>query len=192
MNSVDFELDINNCLDTLRTGGLILYPTDTVWGIGCDATDEQAVQRIIHIKHRPDAKSFVILAKDLDAAAEVADSISEGMIQFREQSSKPVTFILNNAYNLAPSVINSDGTVAVRIPTDEFCLQLLHSFGKPIVSTSANISGSSTPAFFRSIEDIIRQKMDYIALYRQEDTTPRQGSTIIKENRDGEIVILRP
>ncbi len=184
--------DIENCLLTLSSGGLILYPTDTVWGIGCDATNNEAVGKIIDIKHRPDSKSFVILVKDIESIQEYADMPSSSMLEYAKNSIKPVTFVLKNARNLAPSTISGDGTVAIRIPKDELCKQLLASYGKPIVSTSANISGQPTPRIYTEIQDDIQASMDYIVHFRREDIKPSSSSTIISMEINGAIKIIRP
>ncbi len=191
MDSSQYEADITACIKTLQTGGLILYPTDTVWGIGCDAENEVAVRKIIRIKNRPDTKSFVVLSQSQSTVREIADPISQLMLAFKNNALRPVTFVLSNARKVAPSVINEDGTIAVRIPSDDFCSNLLKKFGGPIVSTSANISGQPTPSFFQEVNGKIRQEVDYIVRYRQDDMTPRQGSIIIKESPKGQILILR-
>lgn len=191
MDSSQYEADITACIKTLQTGGLILYPTDTVWGIGCDAENEVAVRKIIRIKNRPDTKSFVVLSQSQSTVREIADPISQLMLAFKNNALRPVTFVLSNARKVAPSVINEDGTIAVRIPSDDFCNNLLKKFGGPIVSTSANISGQPTPSFFQEVNGKIRQEVDYIVRYRQDDMTPRQGSIIIKESPKGQILILR-
>lgn len=184
--------DIENCLQTLSSGGVILYPTDTVWGIGCDATNNEAVGKIFDIKHRPDSKSFVILVKDIDAIQEYADMPSSAMLDYALNSIKPVTFVLKNAKNLAPSTISGDGTVAIRIPKDEFCGELLALYGKPIVSTSANISGQPTPRLYTEIHSAIRESMDYIVRFRRDDIEPSSSSTIISMEVNGDIKIIRP
>ncbi|MCO6462411.1 MAG: threonylcarbamoyl-AMP synthase [Saprospiraceae bacterium] len=189
---MEFSHDIDACLECLHSGGLILYPTDTVWGIGCDARNDEAVQSIIHVKNRPDSKSFVILVKDMESVAMHADVPSPAMIAFAQKNEKPVTFILNHAVNLSSSVIGPDGSVAIRIPQDDFCKSLLSTYGHPIVSTSANLSGQPTPAFFDEISSEIRHAVDYIVSFRQDDRSQRSGSTIIREGADGEIVVIRP
>lgn len=192
MFGMEFSRDIEMCLEHLHKGGLILYPTDTVWGIGCDARNDEAVYKIIQAKNRPETKSFVILVKDMETVAMHADAPSPAMIAFAQKNEKPVTFILNHAVNLSSSVIGPDGSVAIRIPQDDFCKSLLSAYGYPIVSTSANLSGQPTPAFFDEIRPEIRHSVDYIVKYRQQDRNHRSGSTIIREGVDGEIVVIRP
>jgi L-threonylcarbamoyladenylate synthase len=183
--------DISNCITYLEGGMLILYPTDTVWGLGCDAQNDDAVVKIINLKNRSDSKSFVILLKSLEEIKKFATPPSKAMIEYSKKSIKPVTFILNNAKNLSSKVINSDGTVAVRIPGDDFCRELLIRFDKPLVSTSANLSGEPTPGNFMQISEKIITSVDYVVHHSQSDETIRMGSQIIREDESGNIEIIR-
>lgn len=187
-----FQNDIDKCMTFLKEGSLILYPTDTIWGIGCDATNEDAVKKLIELKQRPDSKSFVILVRDIDSIPLYADPVPPAMLDYKAKAGKPVTFILNNAHNLAPSVINTDGTVAIRIPEDDFCRALLVQYGNPVVSTSANVSGQPAPAIFPEITETIRQGVGYTVLHRRSDPERRAGSSIIKAGRSREIIVIRP
>lgn len=187
-----FQNDIDQCITFLKEGSLILYPTDTIWGIGCDATNEDAVKKLIELKQRPDSKSFVILVRDIDSIPLYADTIPPAMLDYKARAGKPVTFILNNARNLASSVISTDGTVAIRIPEDDFCQALLAQYGNPVVSTSANLSGQPAPAVFPEIAETILQGVSYTVRYRRSDLEPRTGSSIVKAGNGQEIIILRP
>ena len=172
-------------------GKLILYPTDTIWGIGCDATNPNSVEKIISLKNRPDKKSFVILVSDLSQLSVYAEMPSNEMLEFSQKSTKPVTFILNHKSGIAPNAINENNTIAVRIPDDDFCITLLQQFGKPIISTSANISGEPTPAIFKEINERIVTGVDYTVRYKQEVTVPGESSSIIMQNDEGQLIILR-
>jgi L-threonylcarbamoyladenylate synthase len=187
-----FENDIDNCLVVLRSGGLILYPTDTVWGIGCDATNQEAVERVIQLKERPLDKSMIILLSDEKEIPNYVNQENLLVFDYIKGIHKPATMIYNHAQHLAPNIISSDGSVGIRITNDPFCKQLLKRFGKPIVSTSSNISGFPTPGHFADIDLKIKQGVDYVVEYRQDDLQARQPSTIIKVNQDGSFRVLRP
>lgn len=187
----DFSADIRNAIEVLRKGGVILYPTDTIWGIGCDATNEEAVQRIYEIKNRHDSKSMLILLENpnliLSYIEEMPD-VAWDLIDFAE---KPTTIIYDKAKNLAKNLIADDGSIGIRISNEAFTQQLIQKFRKPLVSTSANISGSSSPLYFAEISDEIKSKVDYIVTYRQEETTKSTPSSIIKLGASGLIKIIR-
>jgi L-threonylcarbamoyladenylate synthase len=186
-----FKEDLDQALLTLKDGGLILYPTDTVWGLGCDATNESAVEKINQIKGRAADKSFIIL---LDTNSKIQSYVSEvpevayDLIEFAEN---PLTVIFSNAKNLAKNVINQDGTVGIRVVNHEFCKQLLQRFRKPIVSTSANVSGEPTPQFFDEISEEIIDGVDYVVTLEQESRTPKKPSTIIKLGPTGQFSFIR-
>lgn len=137
---------IEEAVKVLRAGGILLYPTDTIWGIGCDATDEKAVERVFEIKQRADSKSLIILASDMDMVARYVREIPEMAVTVESLSDKPLTIIYPEGINLAPNVTAEDGSIAIRIPKNDFCVELVRRFGKPIVSTSANVSGTPAPA----------------------------------------------
>jgi L-threonylcarbamoyladenylate synthase len=188
---VNFENDIINCIGVLKAGGLILYPTDTVWGIGCDAVNEKAVEKIYRLKKRPDEKSMIVLvAEEKDVLQHVA-APDLAVFDYLQQAAKPVTVVYEGALGLARNLINKDGSIAIRICRDPFCRQLIKRFRKPIVSTSANISGKPAPAFFKQISEEISKGVDYIVQYRQDDKTVAEPSSVIKWNRDGSITVLR-
>jgi L-threonylcarbamoyladenylate synthase len=183
--------DINVAVQVLRKGGVILYPTDTIWGIGCDATNPAAVDRIYEIKQRSDTKSMLVLldsAANLDRYVQEVPDIAWDLIELAE---KPLTIIYPRAKNLAKNLLSDDGTIGIRIVRDEFCSRLIQHIRKPIVSTSANISGKSWPTNFNSIDTVILQHVDYIVKWRQDDNTKGRPSSIIKLGTNGEIEIIR-
>lgn len=189
---MDFEQDIINALTVLRSGGLILYPTDTIWGIGCDATDPAAVEKVYTLKQRAAAKSLIVLMADKRDILKYTSQPDLRIFDFLDTVQKPTTIIYEGAIGLAPNLINADGTVAIRLVDDPFCRHLIKRFRKPLVSTSANISGDPAPAFFRDIDPRITTGVDYIVHHRRDDETPRQPSAIVKWNPDGTITIIRP
>ncbi|MBW8683267.1 L-threonylcarbamoyladenylate synthase [Chitinophaga rhizophila] len=187
----DFENDVTASLQVLRSGGLILYPTDTIWGIGCDATDEEAVKKVFALKQRPEAKSLVILLADVKDLLKYVAHPSPDIADVLAGFDRPTTVIYEGALDLAPNVINSDGTVAIRIVKDTFCRHLIKRLRKPLVSTSANISGQPSPATFADVSMAIRNGVDHVVGYRQDDTTPAQASRIIRLRKDGSIEVIR-
>lgn len=197
---------IQKALEVLRNGGVILYPTDTVWGIGCDATAPSAVARIFDIKHRSDSKSLVLLASDMDMIARYVKEIPEMAVQLVEVNDKPMTIIYPDAVTgpqpgadfpkqdrsvLAFNTVAEDGTVGIRIPMMDFCQQLVHKLGRPLVSTSANISGESTPKRYQEISEEIRSAVDFIVDPSLERGASGQSSSIIKVGLDYSIEIIR-
>lgn len=186
------EADIIKSLEVLRSGGLILYPTDTVWGIGCDATNEKAVERIYHLKQRPESKSMIVLvAEEKDILQHVA-SPDLAVFDYLEKVKKPTTVIYNGVLGLVEKLTGDDNTIAIRICKEIFCRQLLKRFRKPIVSTSANISGSATPKIFKEISEEIKTGVDYIVQYRQDDETIAELSSVIKWYKEGNFEVIRP
>lgn len=189
-------------LETLRSGGVILYPTDTVWGLGCDATDHEAVSRIFKIKNRSDSKSLVLLASDMDMVARYIKEIPEMAAQLVEVNDRPMTIVYPGAmcpkegepdskYLLARNVVAEDGSVGIRIPMMDFCIQLVRRLGRPIVSTSANISGEATPENFAAISPAVRDAVDYIVDPSLEKGATGKSSSIIKVGLDATIQIIR-
>jgi len=183
--------EINKCNEVLRQGGIILYPTDTIWGIGCDATNEKAVARIYELKKREDSKSMIILLDTEARLLSYVREVPEAAWDLMEYSEKPLTIIYPDAKNLAPNVIAEDKTIGIRVTKDEFCVKLIGKFKKPIVSTSANISGSPSPANFSMIEKEILEGVDYIVNLRQNEKTASNPSSIIKLGLRGEFKIIR-
>ncbi|MGF6847131.1 L-threonylcarbamoyladenylate synthase [Chitinophaga sp. W3I9] len=186
-----FEDDISAAMPVLRTGGLILYPTDTIWGIGCDATDEKAVQKIYTLKKRSESKSLVVLLADVKDLLHYVANPRPDMADIIAGFTRPTTVIYEGALGLAPNVISEDGSIAIRIVKDPFCRHLIKRLRKPLVSTSANVSGEPSPASFRDVSASIRNGVDYVVNYRQNDETPSAASRIIRINKDGSIVIIR-
>ncbi len=187
----DFEKDIEQCLKVLNSGGIILYPTDTVWGIGCDATNSVAVEKIYTLKKRSDEKAMIVLVADEREILQYVASPDLQVFDYLQQSEKPTTVIYDGAIGLADNLVGSDGTVAVRICNEEFCRHLIKRFRKPIVSTSANISGQPTAGIFSQISDEIKKGVDYIVNYRQDDKSTAKPSAVIKWDK-GVVTIIRP
>ena len=194
---------IQKALEVLRNGGVILYPTDTVWGIGCDATAPEAVAKVYAIKNREDSKSLVLLASDMDMICRYVKEIPEMAVQLVEVNDKPMTIIYPgavagekgdmkaNRHCLAFNTVAEDGTVGIRVPMMDFCQQLVAKFGRPIVSTSANISGEPTPKKFAEISEQIKSAVDYIVEPSLEKGSTGQSSSIIKVGLDYSIEIIR-
>jgi L-threonylcarbamoyladenylate synthase len=191
MQQNNFEVDLNNCLKAIKSSGIILYPTDTIWGIGCDATDSVAVQKIFQLKKRAEKKSMIILVTDEKMIEEYVSDPSEKIIQFICSAEKPTTAIFNNAINLPSNLINEDGTIAIRIVRDEFCAQLILRLKKPLVSTSANISGEKFPQNFHEVSDEIKNGVDYIVQHRRDDFSKATPSSIITVNEQNQIKFIR-
>jgi len=192
INKMYFKQDIEECLTVLNNGGLILYPTDTVWGIGCDAQNEKAVSRIYALKNRNEQKSMIILLADEKDILKYTDQQFPSVFDYVKGAHKPVTVIYNKAINLAPNLINSDGSIGIRVVKDEFCKRLITTFGRAIVSTSSNISGYPAPGIFADIDIKIKDGVDYIVQHRQDEQDPSTPSTVIKINADGSYTIIRP
>jgi len=185
-----FNDEIEKGLSCLRDGGVILYPTDTVWGIGCDATDENTVSKIFDIKRRSESKSLVILVDSIEMLQQYISTIPSKAVELVKRAKKPTSVIYNNPKGLAKNVIAADNTVAIRIAKDKFCQQLIRQFGKPIVSTSANISGEPTPTSFKEIDTTILEAVDYVVNLRQDEVS-KQSSRILRILKDGTIQTLR-
>ena len=183
---------IDEAVGILKTGGVILYPTDTVWGLGCDATNEEAVARVFAIKRRSEAKSLVLLASDLDMVARYIRQIPSIAIDLVEVNDAPMTIVYPGAQGLAPNVVAEDGSVGIRIPMSEFCRELVRRFRKPLVSTSANVSGEPTPSCYAEIDPAIVSAADWCAPRRYEAGATGRASQIIKLGLRGEVEILRP
>lgn len=183
--------EIEKALTVLKSGGVILYPTDTVWGLGCDATNEAAVEKINQIKQRPGNKSFILLLDSDHKIPSYVNDVPELAYDLIEYAENPLTIIFSHAKNVAPNVINEDGSIGIRIVRHSFCEQLLQRFKKPIVSTSANISGDPTPATFDEISNQIKEGVDYVVDYEQSDSAPKTPSTIMKLSPSGEFHFIR-
>lgn len=187
---MDFEQDIDTCLQVLHAGGLILYPTDTVWGIGCDATNEAAVAKVYELKKRSDQKALIVLVPDEREILKYVSGPDLRLFDYLQEQVKPTTVVYDGAIGLADNLVSEDGSIAIRICEEPFCKHLLKRFRKPIVSTSANISGQPAAPHFKEINEEIKQGVDYMVRYRQEDTTPASPSKLIRWE-GGEVVVLR-
>ena len=186
-----FEEDLRESLRVLKEGGIILYPTDTVWGIGCDPTSPEAVQKILRIKSRDEGKSLIILVNGLSMLERYVKDVPEIVNQLTSVSDSPLTIIYPEGRNLAEGICADDGTVGVRICNDDFCSDLISRFRKPIVSTSANKTGKSSPANFSEIDESVIASADYTVKYRQDDKRKYSASPVIKVERNGVFKIIR-
>ena len=192
MTQKEIAEDIRKAVETLRRGGLILYPTDTVWGIGCDATNEEAVRRIFALKQRAEAKAMLCLvdsANRLQRYVRQVPDVAWDLIEFAE---RPLTLILDGAVNLAPSLIAEDGSVGLRVTREAISHELCYRLQKAVVSTSANISGQPAAAIFSEIDPAVIAGVDYVMRSRQNDTKPTRPSQIMRLKADGEFKVLRP
>jgi L-threonylcarbamoyladenylate synthase len=187
----EFADDIRNALRVLRAGGVILYPTDTIWGLGCDATNAEAVGRIYDIKQRSAAKSLIVLVNSTDMLTRYVDNPPEVALQMAELSDTPLTIVYDRGRNLAGGVASADGSVGVRICNDPFCDELITALRKPLVSTSANISGGDAPSIFDEISEEVKASVDYVCLWKQDDRSRSKASSVIKVSGNGVVKILR-
>lgn len=183
--------DIQKTIEVLHSGGLILYPTDTIWGIGCDATNQEAVEKVFKLKGRMNGKPLIILLDNDNKLASYVREIPDVAYQLIEYAEKPLTIIYDGAKNLAENLIAEDGSIGVRVTAHPFCKELLHRFKKPIVSTSANLSGSPSPESFYDISQEIKNGVDYIVNYGQDEINEYKASTIMKLGASGEFRLIR-
>ncbi len=183
--------DIKKAIEVLQNGGLILYPTDTIWGIGCDATNEEAVRKVYKLKQREDSKSMLVLLDNVAKLNSYISEVPDMAWDLIDLSTKPITIIYPNAKNLANNLIAEDKSIGIRVTNEEFSKQLCMRFKKPIVSTSANISGESSPMHFGEISDKIKDGVDYIVNFRQSETENPAPSSIVKLEVDGQVQIIR-
>ena len=187
----DFTNDLEGCLEILNIGGIILYPTDTVWGLGCDATNEIAVQKLIQLKGKSGQKGLIVLlATERDVLQYVAGPDME-LFDFLEQQQKPTTVIYDNGVNVADAVLNSDGSIAIRIVKEDFCRHLVKRFRRPIVATSANFHTEPTPSNFTQINPRLVSQVDYTVKFRQDDLGDSAASSIIKWMGNGNVTVIR-
>lgn len=183
--------DIKNAVETMRKGGVIPYPTDTVWGIGCDATNAEAVKRVYEIKRRDDSKALICLADSVDRVQRYVRNVPNVAWDLMEIADKPTTVILDGAVNLAPNLIADDGSIGMRITSEAFSKELCYRFQKPIVSTSANISGEPAAQNYCDISPELLEAVDYVCWTRRQEHKPHTPSSIIKLSRDGQVTIIR-
>ncbi len=183
--------DLRQAVEVLRRGGIIIYPTDTVWGIGCDARNSEAVKRIYKVKQRADNKAMITLVSDLTMLERTVCGIPDVAYSIIEYSEKPTTIVYDKGINVAPELIGSDGTLGVRVTRDTFSAELCRRLGAPIVSTSANISGYPTPQNFTEIDPTVLDAADYVCLWRREDYSKAKPSSVMRLGEDGTFVIIR-
>jgi L-threonylcarbamoyladenylate synthase len=183
--------DLKKACEVMREGGLILYPTDTIWGIGCDATNVEAVQRVYALKQRTDHKAMLALTDSPAKLNSYISGIPDIAWDLMEVADKPLTIIYSNAKNLADNLLGEDGSIGIRITTERFSKNLCERFRKPIVSTSANISGMPSPGSFSEIAEAVREGVDYIVRYRQDEPGKAKPSGIIKVGEGGLIQVIR-
>lgn len=191
-HNIDFRADLDEALKTLKQGGIILYPTDTVWGIGCDASNAEAVAKIYALKQRADAKSMLVLVDSIPALERIIPDIPEVAYDLVELATKPLTIIYDKASGVAPALIAEDGSLGVRLTQEAFSSALCRALRRPLVSTSANISGEPTPLRFSAISQEIIDGVNYVVGYRQSDAQNSPPSQIIKLGSNGEVKIIRP
>jgi L-threonylcarbamoyladenylate synthase len=191
MLPVHFNTEVEAALEAVRRGGVILYPTDTIWGLGCDATDAAAVKNIYNIKQREDSKSLIILVADERDVLQYVAAPDLAVFDFLEQQTRPTTVVFSGAINLPDALVAEDGSIGIRIVQDEFCRHLVKRLRKPIVSTSANISGQPSPRFFADISQEVKAQVDHVVQWRQDDHTPSLPSQIIRWKGNGEFEYIR-
>ena len=189
---VDFEKDIKECVRVLQEGGLILYPTDTIWGIGCDATKRNAVEKIFTLKKRMAEKSVIVLLADAKDVLQYVAAPPPDVIALVDGFTQPTTVIYTHAVDLPDNVINADGSVAIRVTADPFCKALIKRFRKPIVSTSANISGGPAAMVYAEIDAAIIAGVDYVVAYKRDDTSRKAPSRLVRMGEAGIIEVIRP
>lgn len=189
--SVDLKKDLDLSLWHLQQGHIILYPTDTIWGIGCDATDEFAISKIFELKHRSPHKSMIILVPNAEMVHEYTHNPSGKLLKEMTSAKAPTTGIFNHAKNLPSNLTNEDGSIAIRIASDDFCRELLMGFQKPIVSTSANISNKPSPQNFSEIDPELINLVDYTVFHQREDKSIKKPSHIIRLNEQGNVERIR-
>ncbi len=191
MSVMRFEEDIREAVEVMRKGGVILYPTDTIWGIGCDATSEEAVKRVFEIKKRHDSKALICLVDSDNRLQRYVSDVPNVAWDLIEYATTPLTIIFDKGKNLAANLLAEDGSVGMRVTREEFSRQLCYRFQKAIVSTSANISGEPSPSCFAEISDEIKNAVDYVVKSRQKEKAKATASSIIKLGSNGEVKIIR-
>lgn len=190
-NAGMIDSEVRIAAEIILEGGIILYPTDTIWGIGCDATNREAVEQIYSIKQRKDSKSMLVLVNGLPMLETHLELVPGETGQILDAAMKPTTIIYPGARNLARNLVAADGSVGIRITGDEFCRKLIELTGKAIVSTSANISGEPSPQLFNQISPELKEEVDYVVNWRQQENVPAIPSAVIKLEENGTITTLR-
>lgn len=183
--------EVNKALEILKNGGLILYPTDTIWGIGCDATNSESVEKVFKLKGRSEEKSLIVLLDTDNKLQSYVSDVPEIAYDLIEYAENPLTIIYSGAKNLAPNAIAKDGSIGIRIVKHDFCQQLLQRFKKPLISTSANVSGEASPANFSEVSETIKQGVDYVVNWEQDDLSKKKASTIMKLEPGGLFSFIR-
>lgn len=187
-----YDDDVRNAVEVLRKGGTILYPTDTIWGIGCNAADAKAVDKVFQVKNRPANKSVIILLAHEREVLPYVATLDFEVFDVVAKFNKPTTIVFDDAINLPDNVINADGSVAIRIVQDDFCRHIIKRLQHPLVSTSANISGEASPQNFTQVSNAVKTSVDYVVSYRQEDVEPKEPSAIIRWHNNSTYTIIRP
>jgi len=185
------EEQIRQAVEVLKKGGIILYPTDTIWGIGCDATLSDAVSAIYRIKRRDESKSMLVLSDSIDRLYLYVEEVPETALRIMRDAVSPVTIIYPKGRNLAPNLLADDGSIGIRVTTDLFCCHLIRTLGKPVVSTSANVSGEPGPLNFSEISAVVKNSVDFIVDWRREETKQPGPSLVIRVGLNGEVEIIR-
>lgn len=188
---MNLQDDIKKAIEVMKNGGVILYPTDTVWGIGCDATNAEAVAKVYKIKHRDDSKALICLVDSPVRLQRYVRNVPEVAWQVMELATKPTTVIFDNAVNLAPNLIAEDGSIGMRVTQEDFSKELCYRFQKPIVSTSANISGEPAAENYKDISEELLNSVDYVCYSRRQEKKPHTPSSIIRIKVNGEVEIIR-
>lgn len=183
--------DIQKCIEVLKKGGLILYPTDTIWGIGCDATNAKAVQKVYELKKRADNKALIVLLDSEEHLDHYVVDVPEMASELIHVAVKPLTIVYEGAFNVAPNLLGDNDSLGIRVSNEKFSHELCEQFGRPIVSTSANVSGEPSPKIFSEVTKEIADGVDYVVKYRQDDNKPADASNIILLGSDGTFKILR-
>ena len=191
MNEHVNETDVKQAVETLRAGGVILYPTDTIWGIGCDASNPEAIERLYQLKGRTTEKSLIILLENDNQLQSYVHEVPEVAYSLIEYAENPLTIVYDGAKNLPENLLASDKSVGIRIVKHPFCERLIRRLRKPVVSTSANLSGQPSPQHFHDIDPVIQEGVDYIVEFGQHDRSVRPPSTIMKLGADGKFSFLR-
>ena len=186
-----FDYEIAEAATVLQRGGLILFPTDTIWGIGCDACNEAAVEKVYALKQRDRSKPFVLLVDSLEMLRMYVEHVHPRIETLLIHHTRPLTVVYDKGVNLAPNAIGKDGSAAIRIPVDEYCLSLIRKFGKPVVASSANISNEPFPGSFQEVSSKVKQGVDFISKHRQKEISDQEPSIIVKLSDREELIFLR-